>query len=158
MDEIVPGVFIGPKESALISNLHTANIAAVVSIGCTDPREEDQALESREKLHYLCFPHILDAPESIILHIFARTTAFIAAHLGEGRSVLVHCIYGQSRSATVIAAYLLSIGYSLTESLTHLKAKHDHMCVNPGFLAQVTTILYISWLFTLLLLILAIIL
>jgi dual specificity phosphatase 12 len=138
MDEVVPGLFIGPRESAELPNLQSAGISGVVSIGCSDPRTEDPLLESREKLQYLCFPHILDTPEAIILHIFTRTTDFITAQHQQGRAVLVHCIYGQSRSATVIVAFLLSTGRSLAEALTLLKLKHDHICINPGFLAQVS--------------------
>lgn len=132
MDEVIPGLFIGPKESAEPASIRGAGISAIVSIGCEEP-----PIESRGDVHYLGFSHILDTPESVILHIFARTTEFITSHLQQGRSVLVHCIYGQSRSATVIAAYLLSIGHSLDAALTLLKTKHDNICINPGFLTQV---------------------
>jgi dual specificity phosphatase 12 len=138
MDEVIPGLFIGPKESATLPNLQRTGISAVVSIGCTDPREEHaEEYENTENVHYLCFPHILDTPEAIILHIFTNTTEFISSYLLDGRAVLVHCIYGQSRSATVIVAYLVSTGHSLAEALTLLKAKHDQICINPGFLTQV---------------------
>ena len=136
MDEVIPGIFIGTRESAMLANLRSKEISAIVSIGCEEPPAENRDSD----MHYLCFPNILDTPETIILHIFARTTEFISCQREQGRSVLVHCIYGQSRSAITIGAYLLSIGHSLVDSLTLLKSKHDHICINPGFLAQVSSL------------------
>jgi hypothetical protein len=48
----------------------------------------------------------------------------------------VHCVYGQSRSATIILSYLLSQGISLDESILLLKEKHPTISINPGFLSQ----------------------
>lgn len=136
MDEVIAGLFIGPQEIATPANLLQNGITAVVSVGCEDVRDT-LSLEDNARINYLCFPHILDTPEEIILHIFARTTAFIAIQLEQKRSVLVHCIYGQSRSAAVVAAFLISQGYKLSEALTLLKSRHDNICINPGFLSQV---------------------
>lgn len=48
----------------------------------------------------------------------------------------VHCVYGQSRSAAVIVAYLLSLGESIQSAIALLKEKRQIICINPGFLAQ----------------------
>jgi Dual specificity phosphatase, catalytic domain len=48
----------------------------------------------------------------------------------------VHCVYGQSRSAAVIVAYLLSLGESIKSAIDLLKEKRQIICINPGFLAQ----------------------
>ena len=48
----------------------------------------------------------------------------------------VHCVYGQSRSAAVILAYLLSLGESIHSAINLLKEKRQIICINPGFLAQ----------------------
>ena len=136
MDEVVAGLFIGPQESATPSNLLQNAITAVVSVGCENIRDS-LSLEDNERLNYMCFPHILDTPESIILHIFARTSSFIATQLRQQRSVLVHCVYGQSRSAAVVAAFLVSQGHKLSEALTLLKSRRGNVCINPGFLSQV---------------------
>jgi predicted protein tyrosine phosphatase len=166
MDEVIPGLFIGPKESAELSSLQQAGITAVVSVGCPSPEESTRTLtpshthsshthththtlHTHDSVQYLSFPTILDTPESIILHIFAKTTAFIASQLEKksphshthshthSHSVLVHCVYGQSRSAAVIVAFLLSKGYKVSEALIMLKSKHSNICVNPGFISQV---------------------
>lgn len=58
-------------------------------------------------MSFLCFPNLLDSPESPLLPLLSHTSAFIATSRLEGRAVCVHCVYGQSRSVSVIAAYLL---------------------------------------------------
>jgi hypothetical protein len=45
-------------------------------------------------------------------------------------------VYGQSRSAAVIVAYLLSLGVSIQSAIDLLKEKRQVICINPGFLAQ----------------------
>eukprot|EP01038_Epipyxis_sp_PR26KG_P011575 gene11575-15498_t len=51
-------------------------------------------------------------------------------------NILVHCIYGQSRSAAIVIAYMISIGHDIAQALDILKQTHPSVCINPGFLAQ----------------------
>jgi hypothetical protein len=51
-------------------------------------------------------------------------------------NVLVHCIYGQSRSVTVTISYLMSIGIDLQASIDMIKRARPCICINPGFLCQ----------------------
>lgn len=64
----------------------------------------------------------------------------IAAFIDRGRAsggVLVHCYAGVSRSATLVAAYLiLRRGMTLQEALDTLRAARPTVQPNPGFLAQ----------------------
>lgn len=130
MDEIIEKLFIGSLVQASDLNLlHQNNITAVVSIGC-EP-------EPFDRVSYCSFPQYLDMPESRLLEIFLVTTDFIDSQLNRGNGVLVHCVYGQSRSATVIAAYLvMSCLMTLDEALDLLQEKHSSICINPGFLSQ----------------------
>lgn len=55
-------------------------------------------------------------------------------------NVLVHCVYGQSRSAAIILHYLITHRRTEYPSLSHalrgLRERHQDACINPGFLAQ----------------------
>ena len=104
---------------------------------------------------YVHYADISDTAETPLLHIFPYTNDLIRSCVQNGWKVLVHCVYGsrlfsvifhpepifavllgQSRSATVIVAYMLSIGYKLTAAMEMLKCLHPDICINPGFLAQ----------------------
>ena len=66
--------------------------------------------------------------------------AFIAAAKASAPSrarVLVHCAFGQSRSAAAVAAYLTKHeGHSLGEALERIRSRRPKACPNPSFLAQ----------------------
>lgn len=131
MFAILDNLFISSAETARIERkLTDARITHIVSIGC-DTKDQFQHIE------YLSFPKILDTPETNILSITEQTNNFIQSSIDihDGR-VLVHCVYGQSRSATVIINYLLHSGMALDVAMTLMKFKNPSVCINPGFLAQ----------------------
>ena len=130
MDVVVDGLWIGSLECANDTNLlSTSIIGTVISLGC---RPDIPG----ERFNHVLFPDILDRPESVILHILPETNKIIANAISNGEQCLVHCVYGQSRSATVCVAYMISTGMSLATSLEILKNRHSNICINPGFLGQ----------------------
>ena len=54
-----------------------------------------------------------------------------------GEAVLVHCHAGRSRSATILAAYMLAKGWGLRDALDHITARRP-VLPNPGFFALLT--------------------
>ena len=153
MIEVVEGLYISSLDAASDVELRRKHsITHVVSLGCL--------IENKgEDMPSLEYPDILDTPSSLILPILKTTGRFIREALigsdlfneissdsGSCRimrpkgAVLVHCIYGQSRSATVIAAYLFdyceSVHKDLTKSLEILRSAKPDICINPGFLSQ----------------------
>ncbi|CAM9189246.1 unnamed protein product, partial [Ectocarpus fasciculatus] len=130
MDEILGGILIGSLVQASDeSALKQHGIGAVLSIGC-EPDHFDG-------IEYCAFPDHLDMPETNLLSVFPSSTQFLSAQLALGRKVLVHCVYGQSRSSATITAFLiLEKNMSLEESLDLLQDKHPSICINPGFLSQ----------------------
>lgn len=79
----------------------------------------------------------MDAPQQNIIQYFDETFDFIHHVLeGEGR-VLVHCVAGVSRSATIITAYLMRLkGLRYKAALAMLKRVRPFVTPNDGFLEQ----------------------
>ena len=93
----------------------------------------------RDGIHYLCFPYLLDTPETSIAHIFKSTNSFITTATEVfNENVLIHCVHGQSRSVAVILAYLLHKNVKLSTSLDIIKSKRESCNINPGFLSQLS--------------------
>ena len=65
-------------------------------------------------LHSIQLSYLLDET-SILLRSIQESNNFIDKHK-EG-NILVHCVYGQSRSVCIVAAYLIYSGNSLEEAL-----------------------------------------
>ena len=132
MDQVLPYLFIGDLASARdLSLLSVHKIQNIVSVGCV---LVEQVFCTQRLM--ICFADLHDTPETPIFTIFTRTNAFIQTAITSKRPTLVHCVYGQSRSAAVVISYLLSIGHSLDEAMSLLKSVRPVICINPGFLAQ----------------------
>ena len=84
-----------------------------------------------------CHPSVDDHPMSNISRFFGRTTDFIEEGLMRGNGlVVVNCVMGWSRSATVVAAYLMmKKGMSSAEALQTIRQSRP-IRPNPGFLQQ----------------------
>ncbi|KNZ74835.1 Dual specificity protein phosphatase [Termitomyces sp. J132] len=74
--------------------------------------------------------------EDILIHL-PSACQFIEEALRSGGNVLVHCVQGISRSATVVAAYLMwRRRVNTTEALEMVRAARDQIWPNPGFQEQ----------------------
>ncbi|KJA29843.1 hypothetical protein HYPSUDRAFT_126880 [Hypholoma sublateritium FD-334 SS-4] len=72
----------------------------------------------------------------LLIHLPAACD-FIEQALNSGGVVLVHCVQGLSRSATVVAAYLMrSRRVNTTQALEMVRGARDHIWPNPGFHEQ----------------------
>ncbi|KAF9464366.1 protein-tyrosine phosphatase-like protein [Collybia nuda] len=72
----------------------------------------------------------------LLIHL-PSACQFIDQALRNGGNVLVHCVQGISRSATVIAAYLMwSRRLGATQALDVVRAARDQIWPNPGFQEQ----------------------
>jgi len=80
-----------------------------------------------------------DTSGSDILRHLEQTTEFITSALGENakNKVLVHCLMGISRSATVVAAYLVATRKMTgADAIVYLQRKRTVVCPNLGFRQQ----------------------
>lgn len=86
--------------------------------------------------------NILDVPEAKISIHFHETADFIERALMTGGRVLVHCMVGLSRSATIVIAYLIiKRGLSLEEAIRTVR-KFREIRPNDGFLRQLIDLEY----------------
>ncbi|RQM29807.1 hypothetical protein B5M09_002276 [Aphanomyces astaci] len=80
---------------------------------------------------------ILDMEQAFLMQHFDACFAFL--HRQEQRHVptLVHCVYGQSRSAAICVAFLMhSEQLSLRQSYDRVQAARPCIYINSGFLSQ----------------------
>ncbi len=80
---------------------------------------------------------VFDRPEAPINQHFRRCIDFIEQARAEKGKVLVHCMCGISRSATIVCSYLIDArGYSSQSALCYIKDRRSCVCPNVGFMKQ----------------------
>jgi len=78
-----------------------------------------------------------DISDSNIRKYFFTCRKFIRKALEEGGAVLVHCLMGISRSATIVIAYLMmEQNISRDEAFSFVRSKRDRVYPNDGFMRQ----------------------
>lgn len=80
--------------------------------------------------------NIKDLPSENLLGRLDACVAFIEDGMRRGESVLVNCVYAQSRSAAVVVAYLMREGLSLSQATDKVREAQPTVHINPGFEAQ----------------------
>ncbi|KAG9313375.1 hypothetical protein JVU11DRAFT_5692 [Chiua virens] len=130
MDEIVPNLWIGDLPSALnVESLKAKKIFSVVT-----------AMRGKVTINATfnkCQINIDDSADEDVLVHFLPSISFIQKELDKGRSVLVHCQAGLSRSATIVAAYLMyTRKLDAAAALDMIRAVRPHTDPNEGFLQQ----------------------
>ena len=123
MFQVAKNLFISDLStlSSSSSVLEDNKITDIISIGCIY-NSSDMGLSIRT----IAYPNIEDTPETALLHLLPDVCVFFPPEqvLVGNRKVVVHCVYGQSRSASLVILYLMLIGNSLVESIAILtKAK-----------------------------------
>lgn len=130
-------LWLGSLESACDRDAMKARgithiVTAVYDINPIFPDDPD--------LMYLKVP-IIDEPNANIAKHFDRAIDFIDDALKKiqrnGGGVLVHCVFGISRSSTLICAYLIKKkGMSVKQAIAHVKSRRPQANPNTGFLTQ----------------------
>lgn len=125
-------VIIGNAQSLLPRNFSklqkTFGVRAVVSL-C------NKIIHVPDGVSIYSIQNLFDRPsENIYVH-FDKCIEFITQH--ETTGVLVHCMQGVSRSATILAAYfMVSRGMTLRDSLLYLRNARGQSNPNSGFMRQ----------------------
>ncbi|KIY66872.1 phosphatases II [Cylindrobasidium torrendii FP15055 ss-10] len=130
MDEILPGLWIGDLSSAKNVELLRENKIFSILSAMRGSIMINQAFVKNQLL-------IDDEEDADIMVHFLPAITFIQTELDKGRGVLVHCHAGMSRSATIVAAYLMYTGgLTVEQSLAQIREKRPQIEPNPGFLLQ----------------------
>ena len=83
--------------------------------------------------------HVDDHPSANIAKHFHRTADFLDEALSRHGTVVVNCVMGWSRSATIVAAYLMAKrGMTSAQALETIR-QHRPIRPNPGFLSQLAS-------------------
>mmetsp|Transcript_76781 Transcript_76781/g.144681 ORF Transcript_76781/g.144681 Transcript_76781/m.144681 type:complete len:438 (+) Transcript_76781:73-1386(+) len=81
--------------------------------------------------------HAADSSDEDIAALFPRAVQFLQQVHEAGGRVLVHCVAGRSRSASLVIAYLMRrCNMTLNEAFTLLKEKRPVVLPNSGFWQQ----------------------
>ncbi|XP_038053155.1 dual specificity protein phosphatase 3-like [Patiria miniata] len=138
-DEVYPKIFISEKSFALnkdalkkVGITHILNTAQGVGFGHVDTDEEYykdtgmtfQAIKATDTPRFNMSPFLHDTAE------------IIENALQNKGTILVHCVEGFSRSATVVVAFLMiKRGMDARDALRTVRAKRE-VCPNNAFLKQ----------------------
>jgi len=129
--EVLPGVYVGDVYAAHNADeLKKRNITHVVNavLGVTPPYPE--------KFKYM-HVQLLDYPGENIQDHLQHTSKFIEDALAGGGNVLIHCLKGVSRSASIAAAFAIySQKLSTKEAIALLKKSRTIIRPNHGFVMQ----------------------
>ncbi|KAF9975471.1 dual specificity phosphatase 12 [Actinomortierella ambigua] len=131
MQEILPGLFLSgviPADSE--ESLQEKGITHIIQM--TDVRLPRYPGKYLYKV--LCVP---DWEKTNLIKHFPETNRFIADALEKGGKVLVHCVAGASRSATIVCAYLMKLQkLKVEEALEFVRSKRPLVGPNEGFMSQ----------------------
>ncbi|KAI0674824.1 protein-tyrosine phosphatase-like protein [Trametes maxima] len=129
--EILPNLFLADMYTATspaaLAQLRATHVVSVVQ---TPPYRYEKPTA------HLCVP-VEDNADANLLDFLDCAVRWIHDALAGGGRVLVHCVWGMSRSATVVAAYLVAARkMALADALVHIRARRPIVRPNAGFMQQ----------------------
>lgn len=133
--EIVPGfLFLGTRDFASsAARLRAVGLTHVLSLLTEEEADMSGPVEAALE-HHLVF--LDDADDADLVGALPQCFAFLDGAAGAGR-VLVHCNRGRSRSAAVVAAYVMKDrGVSLERAVSFVASHRPCVLINPGFTRQ----------------------
>jgi len=138
MQEIIPGLFLGPYAAAGKSKLEELQRAGITHIACVRQENEKSFIRPNfpEEFHYLVVTLADNFKESIIPKV-REVKTFIDECLHHGGKVLVHCNDGMSRAPSLVIGYIMqTCGLTYRAALIYVQDRR--FCVQPslGFESQ----------------------
>ena len=108
------------------------NCAAVQVTPSTDPSIDTLCLALHDGLQVDASSGNVSVSDGVGAKQFEAAAAFIASALADGRTVLVHCADGVSRSAAITIAFLLIRGDTLRSAFRRVLAARPVVAPNGG--------------------------
>ncbi|XP_011694638.1 PREDICTED: serine/threonine/tyrosine-interacting protein-like isoform X1 [Wasmannia auropunctata] len=138
MQEVVPGVFLGPYSAASRSKMQSLLEHGITHIVCVRHAIEANLIRPNfpNTFKYLVLEIADTIMENIIQH-FKKVKAFIDEALSSNGRVLVHGNAGISRSAALVLAYVMQT-YEVSQMRAYSIVQQRRFCINPneGFMNQ----------------------
>lgn len=138
MQEIVPGVFLGPYASAGKKMREELKSAGITHVLCVRQEVEKNFIRPNHEgqFEYLVLQMADSCLESIIPKA-KESKQFIDRCLSKGGKVLVHCNDGMSRAPSLVIAYLMeTYCMDFKSALHHVQQKRFCVQPNDGFEQQ----------------------
>ena len=130
-NEVVENIYIGNINSVYdIKSLKDTGITHIISViaGFVPPYPED--------FEYLVI-NAIDNLNTDFSKNFEVANEFINKDFESTKKILIHCQAGRSRSATILAAYIIkTFGMDVKNTLNLLTSKRDIIKPNDSFLIQ----------------------
>ncbi|KAL5490238.1 TIF1 [Sanghuangporus weigelae] len=134
LTEIIPGLYMSDLSAA--ESVKTHDCYGITHVLSVMPGNVILPRTSRPSPLTLQIP-IRDTPFEELAGHLSRTSAFISDALHKRGRVLVHCVQGMSRSASVVAAYLMATyGWSVQQAVQFVRDRCSTAQPNSGFLLQ----------------------
>ncbi|KAG8187232.1 hypothetical protein JTE90_020661 [Oedothorax gibbosus] len=132
MQEIIPGLFLGPFSAASKANLGALLKAGITHIVCVRQEVEASFIHPTfpDKFKYIVI-NLGDSLTSNIIPILPQVKCFIDNCFKLGGKVLVHGNSGISRSATLVIAYVMETKV-LPYKDAFLLVQNKRNCINPS--------------------------
>ncbi|KIP10683.1 hypothetical protein PHLGIDRAFT_100807 [Phlebiopsis gigantea 11061_1 CR5-6] len=134
INPIIEGrLFLGTIDAAKSSRILTdRQVSHIVSVG-SEPIPADNPASGYKHLRI----RVEDVDYADLLINLPAACRFIHEALMGGGVVLVHCVQGNSRSAAVVAAYLMfKERISATQAIERVRAAREQVWILPGFHEQ----------------------
>ncbi|TFK33194.1 protein-tyrosine phosphatase-like protein [Crucibulum laeve] len=132
VNEIVKGeIYMGNLSAALSAEQrYQLGVTHIISV-CPDYSSSND--------HHLTISVDDTEYDDLLIHL-PKACSFIEGALQCGGRVLVHCVMGISRSATVVAAYLMkSRNMDAATAIRYIKKRRPQVHPNYGFIKQLST-------------------
>ncbi|XP_064489540.1 serine/threonine/tyrosine-interacting protein A-like isoform X2 [Ornithodoros turicata] len=138
MQEIIPGLFLGPYSSAMRSKCEQLSKAGITHIVCIRQDVEANFIRPNfpDKFLYLVLD-IADSQTSNIIQYIPQVKRFVDSCLLNGGRVLIHGNGGISRSAALAIGYIMeTYGLPYNQVFTFVQQKRFCISPNEGFVSQ----------------------
>lgn len=138
MQEILPGLFLGPYAAAMKSQREKLQSHGITHIVCVrqDCETHWVRLNMPESFTYLTI-ELADSPTQNIIPYFSQFSDYVDNLLNNGNKVLVHGNGGISRSAALVAAYIMRKElFSANDAIKFVQSKRFCVFPNEGFRRQ----------------------